>query len=49
MSVERSVLDSTKLLPTDLHQGNVIGPIAQMEDSWDGAMDMDVEPPSYGE
>lgn len=42
-----SALDSTMLLP-GLAPENV-GPIARLEDSWDGAMDMDVEPLSGGE
>lgn len=46
--VAASGFDSTMLLP-GLAPENAVGPIARLEDSWDGAMDMDVEPLSGGE
>lgn len=46
--VAASGFDSTMLLP-GLAPENAVAPIARLEDSWDGAMDMDVEPLSGGE
>ncbi|KAK8803879.1 hypothetical protein WA588_005769 [Blastocystis sp. NMH] len=43
-----SGFDSTMLLP-GLAPENAVAPIARLEDSWDGAMDMDVEPLSGGD
>lgn len=48
LKVAASGFDSTMLLP-GLTPENAVAPIARLEDSWDGAMDMDVEPLSGGE